>query len=204
MSTQYLIRTRLTALFVTLLSLAVAGLNSANAHFSIVLRDRARSDYINTDDGILDNTFHKLQSNVLIVTVLTATATTAFTIYGAVIAVYPSWVRERDGALYIFAVAQIGLAIGMIGTGAYLADRVHGFDTSFEKFDTHDSIPYYSLMYYGGVAQAACGSALAFLTITVIVLLFAFDHYETKRNCVEATVSEAAAPNNNQKEFSKV
>lgn len=55
MSTQYLIQTRLTILFFTLLLLAIAGLHTANVHFSIVLRDRARSNYISTDDGILGN-----------------------------------------------------------------------------------------------------------------------------------------------------
>ncbi|KAK3314046.1 hypothetical protein B0H66DRAFT_607285 [Apodospora peruviana] len=66
----------------------------------------------------------------------------------------------------------------MIATGSYLADHVHGFYTSFEKFDTHGSIPYYSLMYYEGVAQAAYGR-------------------------IEAVASETAAPNTNEKEFSR-
>ena len=98
--------------------------------------------------------------------------------------------------MYAFIVAQVILAFIMIGTGAFLADQVHGFYTSFEKFGTHDSIPYYSLMYYGGVAQAAYGSVLVFLTITVVVLLTAFDHYETKKSWIEAAVSEEAAPGN--------
>jgi hypothetical protein len=196
MSTQYVIRTRLTILFFTLLSLAVAGLNSANAHFSIILRDRARSDYINTAEGILDNNFQKLQSNALIVTVFTALATTAFIIYGAMIAVHPRWLRDYEGTLYAFTIAQIVLAFIMIATGGFLADHVHGFYTSFEKFGTHDSIPYYSLMYYGGVAQAAYGSLLVVLTIIVVVLLVAFDHYETKKSRAEAAAGEEAAPNN--------
>ncbi|KAH6667308.1 hypothetical protein B0J14DRAFT_642677 [Halenospora varia] len=185
MSSQYVIRTRLTILFFTLLSLAVAGLNSANAHFSIILRDRARSDYINTADGIPDNNFQKLQSNALIVTVFMAIATTAVIIYGAVIAVHPRWLRDHKGTI-----------LHHDCYGGYLADQVHGFYTSFEKFGTHDSIPYYSLMYYGGVAQAVYGSVLVFLTITVVVLLTAFDHYETKKSWTEAAASEEAAPSN--------
>lgn len=70
----------------------------------------------------------------------------------------------------------------MIATRGFLADYVYGFYTSFEKFGTHDSIPYYSLMYYGGVAQAAYGSVLVFLTITVVVLVTALDYYETKKH----------------------
>jgi hypothetical protein len=105
-----------------------------------------------------------------------AIATTAVIIYGAVIAVHSRWLRDHEGTLYAFVIAQVVLAFIMIATGGYLADQVHGFYTSFEKFGTHDSIPYYSLMYYGGVAQAAYGSVLVFLTITVVVLLTAFDH----------------------------
>jgi uncharacterized membrane protein (DUF485 family) len=160
------------------------------------LRDRARSDYINTADGILDNNFQELQSNALIVTVLTALANGAFIIYGVVIAVHPRWLRDHEETLYVFAIAQIVLAFIMVITGGILADNVHGFYTSFEKFGTHDNIPYYSLMYYGGVAQAAYGSILVFLTITVVILLSAFDHYETKKSRVQAAASEEAAPNN--------
>lgn len=195
MSSQYVIRTRLIILFFTLLSLAVAGLNSANAHFSIILRDRARSDYINTPDGIVDNNFERLQSKALFVTVLTALATTAVTIYGAVIISHSRWLRDHEGTIYAFAIFQVILAFIMIVTGGYLADKVHGCYTSFEKFGTHDSIPYYSLMYYGGVAQAAYGTVLVVLAITVVVLLFAFDHYETKKSWNEAAASEEAASN---------
>jgi hypothetical protein len=95
MSSRYVIRIRLTILFFALLSLAVAGLNLANAHFSVILRDRARSDYINTTDCILDYNFQELQSTVLTGTVLVAIATTAFPIYGAVIVVYPTWLRDN-------------------------------------------------------------------------------------------------------------
>lgn len=198
MSTQYQIGTRLIVLFFTLLSLAVAILNSANARFSIILRNRARSDYIDTTDGILNNNFQKLQSNILIATVLTAFATAIFTIYGVVIAVHPRWIREYKLTLYAFTTTQIALALIMIGTGAYLADHVHRFDTSFEKFSTHDSIPYYSIMYHGGIAEAAYGSFLVFLIITVSV----FDHYQTKQSQDEAI--EQAVPNNNDMEVSQV
>lgn len=104
--------------------------------------------------------------------------------------------------MYAFAVAQIVLAFIMIATGGYLADHVHGFYNSFEKFGTHDSIPYYSLMYYGGVAQAAYGSALVF-AITVVVLLSTFDHYEIKNSQVEVAASEEAEPKNFASSFTK-
>ncbi|KAJ9137676.1 hypothetical protein NKR23_g9018 [Pleurostoma richardsiae] len=175
MPTQHLIRTRLTVLFFTLLSLAVAGLNSAIAHFLLDLRDRVRSD-----------SFQTLQ-NCVIATVLMATATTAFAIYGTVIAVHPRWVREHNVVWSKFTAAQITLGFCMIIVGACLASVVHGFDTPFETFGYYDSIPHYSLMYYGSVAQAAYGSFLGFLAITVVALLFAVDCYQTKRNWAEAS-----------------
>ena len=204
MSSEFMIRIRLTILFLTLLSLAVASLSSASARFAVILRDRARFDYINTTDGILDNNFQSLQSQILIDTVITAVATAAFTIYGAVITVHPRWLREHESILPGYAIFQMILAFIMIGTGGYLADHVHGFQTSFEKFGANDSIPYYGIMYYGGVAQAAYGSVLVFLAITVSVLVCVFDHYETKQNRVKAAASEAAAANNSGKEFSQV
>ena len=201
MPSQYLIRTRLTIFFFTVLSSAVACLKSANAHFSIILRDRARSDYISPADGILDNNFQSLQNHAILATVCTALATTAVIIYGVVIAFHSTWLRDHKGTMHAFVFAQVILAFIMIGTGGWLADHVNGFYTSFEKFGTHDSIPYYSLMYYGGVAQAAYGSVL--LAITVVAYLIAFDHNKKKKSWIEAAASEEAAPNNLSSSMSK-
>jgi hypothetical protein len=108
-----------------------------------------------------------LQSHILIVTVITGVATGAFAIYGAVITVHPRWLRELESILLVYGVFQIILAFVMIVTGGYVADHVHGFQTSFKKFGANDSIPYYGIIYYGGVAQATYGSVLVFLSITV-------------------------------------
>jgi hypothetical protein len=91
----------------------------------------------------------------------------------------------------------------MIATGGFLADQVHGFQTSFEKFRANDSIPYYSMIYYGGVAQAAYGSALVFATIMATVLLFAIDHYNTRYRVQEGTRVKAA-PDYTGKDASQV
>jgi hypothetical protein len=115
---------------------------------------------------------------------------------------YPSC-HNNKGVLCAFAATQTVLALFMISTGGYLAYHVHDFYTSFERFSAHDSIPYYSLMYYGSVAQAAYGCVLVFLTMAVIPLLGA-NIPETKQSRVEAVASEAAAPNTNEKEFSQV
>lgn len=198
MSSEHMIRVRLTILFFSLFSLGIAGLNSANARFAVVLRDRARSDYTNTSNGILDNQFQTLQSAVLIDTVATALLSVAFAIYGALVAFFPTRLRNHV-VLYIHLI----LAVVMIGTGGYLADHVHGFQTSFEKFGAKDGIPYYSIVYYGGVAQAAYGSVLIFAAITAVVLLFAFYHYKMN-HLVQATAREQAAPEYTEKDSSQV
>jgi len=205
MSSEYMIRIRLTILFFTLLSLAVASLNSANARFAVILRDRARSDYINTSDSILDDNFQSLQSSILkdAVVLVTAVATAAFAICGAVITVHPKWLGEYSWIPQRYASVQVILAIFMIAAGGYLADHVHGFQTSFEKFGANDSISYYGMMYYGGVAQAAYGSVLVVLAITVVVFVSVFDHYEMKQNWAKAAARKAAAANNSWKESSQ-
>ncbi|KAM5342859.1 hypothetical protein ACJ41O_013825 [Fusarium nematophilum] len=166
MPSKYTIRLRLTILFFTILSLAVAGLNSANARFAIILRDRARSD-INPTNSILSNKFQWVQRNTLIDVVITALATAAFAIYGAAITFHPSWLRENDG-VSTFGLLQAVPGFLMVVTGGYLADQVHGYQTSFEKFGADDGIPYYGIMYYGGVAQAAYGSVLVLLAIAIL------------------------------------
>ena len=41
--------------------------------------------------------------------------------------------------------------------GGYVASHVHGFQTSFELFDSEGHFPYYKDLYYGAVGQAAFG-----------------------------------------------
>jgi hypothetical protein len=46
----------------------------------------------------------------------------------------------------------------------WIASRVHGFQTSFEFFD-RSHIPYYKIMYYGSVGQAAFGSLVIIMSL---------------------------------------
>lgn len=116
-------------MFLAILSLCIAGLNSVNAHFAIVLRDRARTDYINTADGFLDDAFQALQGKIFADTVATAIFTTIFFIYGVVVAARPRWISDYDDTLTTFAILQFLVAFAMLVTGGYLADHVHGFYT---------------------------------------------------------------------------
>jgi hypothetical protein len=188
MSSERMFRARLTVLFFTLLSLAVTALNSAIARFAVVLRDRARSDNVDPVDRMSDGHFQSLQSKILNNTVPAAVAIGALTIYGVAIAVHPRWLRDHESILPRLAISYIILAFVMMVTGAYVADQVHGLQTSFENFAFRDQIPYYSLMYYGGIAQAAYGSVLIFLTIMVVVAAFASDY------CKRRIHADAAVP----------
>lgn len=68
-----------------------------------------------------------------------------------------------------------------LSTGGYLADCVHGFQTSFERFDGDDNFPYYNFMYYGGVGQAAYGCLVIFMAVAPFVARLVFDQYQSKR-----------------------
>jgi hypothetical protein len=153
----------------------------------------------------MDNAFQSLQSEALIVAVITAIFNTAFAIFGTVVVVHPRWLREDHGTILgLYAVLQMVLALIMIGMGGYLADHVHGFQSSFRKFGANDSIPYYNIMYWGGVAQAAYGAVLTIiLALTFTFLDFVSERYETK-HWVQTAVRRAAAPNDSEKEGSQV
>ncbi|KAK7928781.1 hypothetical protein PG985_005779 [Apiospora marii] len=204
MSSKYMIRIRISIFFLTLLSLAIAILNSAQARFAVILRDRARSDYANTTAAILDNKFLSLQSNILIDTIITALAMAAFAIYGAVIVARPRWLHEHESILPTYATSQVVLAFVMIVTGGYLADQVQGLQPSFKRVSANDVVPYYSTMYYGGVAQAGYGSVLILFAITVAVFCFVSAHYEAKQERVEEAAREAAEADNRGRESSRV
>ena len=195
MASEHMIRLRLIILPFTLVSLAIALLSSANAYFAVILRDRVRSDFINTTDDILDNKFQSIQSSVLIYEAFAALGSSLIAILGAVIMVYTGLLRLlRDNCFYCLLLLVPALV--MITLGGCVTDQVHGYQTSFEKFDANDSIPYYDIMYYGGVAQAAYGSALFFLTTFLCIKMM--------KSLVAEDAREAAAADNSMQEFAQV
>ncbi|KAJ5766712.1 uncharacterized protein N7511_004328 [Penicillium nucicola] len=169
MSTKYTIRIRLAIAFLAIIGLAFGSLNSAMARFAIILRDRAKADIPTPDRSISDNTFRNLMENVLIDVVIAAIISTSFAITGAVLAGHPRWLREQDNAWMYFGCFQCILSLVIISTGGYLADHVHGFETSFKRFSGNDNFQYYNIMYYGGVGQAAYGSLMIFMAIASFV-----------------------------------
>ncbi|KAK8872274.1 hypothetical protein PGQ11_002788 [Apiospora arundinis] len=128
----------------------------------------------------------------------------AFCIYGAVIVARPRWLHEHESILPTYAASQLVLDFIMIVAGVYLADQIQGLQSSFKRGSANDVVPYYSMMYYGGVAQAGYGSVLIFFAITVAVFCFISTHYEAKQERAEEAAREAVAADNRGRESSRV
>ena len=174
-------------MFLTLLSIAITALASTNARFAVILRDRASSEFTEGSDGILDAQFRSLQSKVRDDMVVTIVSSLSFTMIGAMIAIHPTWLPARHKPIFAnFGLLLLIFAVIMIATGAYLADHVHGFQSTFEKFGGDDIIPYYSIMYHGGIAQAMYGAVLILAASFVAVICVGLDRYEWKHRAAIA------------------
>ena len=192
MASDYFICGRLSILFFTPVLLAIASLNSAIARFAVILRDRAISSYTAAAGDILDADFQVLQKHILSNTVVAAVVIAIVAIFGAAIALHPRWLRDHKSSLAIsFAISQMVVALFAVVTGGYVAYQVHGFQILFEDFGANDGIPYYSIIYYGSIAQAAYGSLFFLLAISVAVIFFVVDHYQTKKGPVRVDGEEA-------------
>lgn len=65
--------------------------------------------------------------------VIAALTSTSFAIAGAMLAAHPRWLREHDKFCMYFGCVQCNLGLIVLSTGAYMADRVHSFQTFFER-----------------------------------------------------------------------
>ncbi|KAI0513315.1 hypothetical protein F5B22DRAFT_248426 [Xylaria bambusicola] len=172
---------RLVILSLAIIGLAVAGLNSANARFAIILRNRARSGLTDSASTILDKTFASLMQNILVNTVVMAVISTAFAIFGIATATYRRWLRDNNRQWMCFSGTQVLLALVLIIIGGYLADYVNGFQSSFDKFGRGEDIPYYTVMYFGGIAEASYGA----LVIALFLLIYSITTGEREMRRVE-------------------
>ena len=165
---------RLTVLVPAILWFAFAGLSSAISHFAIILRDHAESDLIYKDHAILGLAFQSLMQNILVVSVLMALMSTWLSIFGMVLAIHPRWLHQNGQRRIYFECIQVVLALTAVSVGGYIASRVHGCRSSFDLVNIHGHLPYYGIMYYGAVGQAAFGSLMIIFSI---VQLFVCDFY---------------------------
>jgi hypothetical protein len=163
--TQGVIRMRLVVSFLTIIWLGLTTLSSASAHLADVLKNRAKSDLGNASDFMLDITFQKLMSNILVSMIITALISAVLFIFGILLLVHPRWLREDCNARIYYGCMTFLLSLPVISLGGYAAGRIHGFQSSFEFFGRDGSFPYYIVMYYGAVGQAAFGSVLFILIL---------------------------------------
>jgi hypothetical protein len=185
MASRYVIRCRLVVLLFTLLTLGAAALSSANMRFAVVLRDRARAGYVDNNEVILDKNFQTLQVNILIASVIGAIPAALFGLFGIVMAVHPKLLPDCDGSIPVFVILQLIVALALVVSGGYNADHAQGFQTSFAKFAGNDHIPYYSIIYFGSVAQAGYGAILIVTTV-----MTGLDQYRMKKARAEATAGK--------------
>ncbi|KAJ3469832.1 hypothetical protein MRS44_003897 [Fusarium solani] len=159
MASRYIIRCRVAVLAFALLALGAAALSSAIINFAIILRGRARSGYVDDKEVLLASTFQSLQNNIFVVSMISAVPTALFGLFGLFIGVHPKILADHRSSISLFVILQFIIAFDLIVTGGYNADRVQGFQASFAKFSGND-YPYYSIVYFGSVAQAGYGASI--------------------------------------------
>ena len=164
------VRIRLVIFFLTTTWLAISSLSSAIVRFAVVLRDCAKSDLVTPSDSILDVTFQNLMDNVVESMVIVALISALFSIFGFVLVIYPKWLQENCNARVYYGCVQIIVSLAVLSLGGYVASHVHGFQTSFEFFDSEGHFPHYKIMYYGAVSQAAFGSLVVILSLVRFVV----------------------------------
>ncbi|KAH8755040.1 hypothetical protein F5883DRAFT_687325 [Diaporthe sp. PMI_573] len=193
MSSKYVIRYRALVLLLTFLTLVASALSSANIRFAIVLRERARSGYVDNTQVILDMNFAALQSNLLVASVMAAVPAALFSAFGVVLALHRRWLADNHCSITIFILLQLAVSLLYVVIGGYSADKIQGLQTSFAKFGGHDRILYYNIIYFGSVAQAGYGATCIITAVVTTVILFTCDHYQTKRVRAQAAAKRQDA-----------
>ncbi|CAG8211409.1 unnamed protein product, partial [Penicillium nalgiovense] len=109
--------------------------------------------------------FQALMDHVVVSMVFVALISALFPIFGLILVTYPKWLQENCTARFYYGCIQILVSLVVLSLGGYVASHVHGFQTSFEFFDGEGHFPYYKIMYYGAVGQAAFGSLVVILSL---------------------------------------
>jgi hypothetical protein len=59
----------------------------------------------------------------------------------------------------------------ILSIGGYMANAIRGYQTLLEDFDVRAShLPYYGMMYNGGIGEAVYGSLVVILTLVYFVI----------------------------------
>ena len=107
--------------------------------------------------------------NVLEGMVIVALISALFSIFGIVLGTHPRWLREDCKPRFYYGYTQLAVGLIVLSLGGYVASHVHGFQTCFELFNSEGHFPYYKIIYYGAVGQAAFGSLVVIMSAVCFV-----------------------------------
>lgn len=170
-STRYSVRLRPLVLFCAMAWLSIAGFSSVTAHFSITLRDYARSDYIRAKISLLPMSFEKIMTTVLDCMVIAAIPSALVSVFGFVLTAHPRLLQDGNATAIYFTCTQFILSVVVLFIGGYVANSIQGYQTLFEGFDVRaNHLPYYGMMYYGGIGEAVFGSLVIILSLGYFVI----------------------------------
>ncbi|KGO64409.1 hypothetical protein PITC_022590 [Penicillium italicum] len=173
---------RIVVVSTTIAALVLASLNSTTAHLASILRDRVRAELFASANGIADNTFTQLMDEVIEYAILAAVVSALFATVGLSLVARPSWLREHERPWVYYMCIQVSMGLLLTITEGCLAGRVHGYNALFERFGQDDTVPYYEIMYYGGIGQAIYGS-LAMVFPFIALFMFGVEtHNLTERS----------------------
>ncbi|KGO69110.1 hypothetical protein PITC_017570 [Penicillium italicum] len=73
------------------------------------------------------------------------------------------------------------VSLVVLSLGGYVTSHVYSFQTSFEFFDSASHFPYYKIIYYGAVSQAAFGILGAIMSLLRLALRGLRDYWLSTR-----------------------
>ncbi|KAH8751709.1 hypothetical protein F5883DRAFT_433922 [Diaporthe sp. PMI_573] len=149
-----MVRLRFGIILLALLSLASASLDL----FAIIFRDRSWGNDTTVPDRNQAKDFLALQRSIVYIAFNSAIVSMLFAVFSLVTATKLTWLGK-------YSVCQIIRGIMLVSIGGYVAERVRGCEAEFGRLSADGNVPYYSVIYYGYVAQAAYGFVLIILSL---------------------------------------
>ncbi|KAL2281070.1 hypothetical protein FJTKL_12090 [Diaporthe vaccinii] len=129
---------------------------------AVVFADQSRINDATIAKGDQAKEYLALQRSIFYITVISLIVTMLFAMLGLVTTANPKWLGK-------YSICQMIYGLMLVSIGGYVAERVRECEDEFEKLSADSKVSYYSVIYYGHVAQAAYG----FVLITVSLVLAA-------------------------------
>ncbi|KAJ6041484.1 hypothetical protein N7460_006874 [Penicillium canescens] len=169
MSTRYKIIENLICGFLCITTWAAASLCWAIVGLAHILQDRAKSDIVIPGKAYPDKMFISLMDRVVRSTGTFGAVSTLIALFETVI-ITTRWRREYDQAgLYFVGLEAVQVVI-MLAAGGYVSGEIHGYQTSFQRFQAGDKLAFYNIMYYGGLGQVGYGGLLILVLIMLLLI----------------------------------